>query len=477
MQNSRRPRSARKNKAATQASRTRIAMNDQGFLNISPIDGRYAPITAPLGPFFSEKALIRYRILVEVEYFIALCQLPLLHLESFPEKSFDDLRMIYQEFSDDNAIRVKEIEKSTNHDIKAVEYFLKERFDQLGLGAYKEFIHFGLTSQDINNTAVPLSLKEALEQVIFPAMDKLLGSLKNLSRQWLDVPMLAHTHGQPASPTTVGKEILVFHERLRMQTGDLKNMPYPAKFGGATGNFNAHHVAYPETDWNDFADGFLRGFGLDRSMHTTQIDHYDRLSAIFDALKRICTILIDLDRDCWTYISFEYFKQRIIPGETGSSTMPHKVNPIDFENAEGNAGVAIALFEHLSSKLPVSRLQRDLSDSTVLRNIGVPLAHMLIAIHSTRKGLGKITLNKPAIDQDLENNMAVVGEAIQTILRKLNLSDPYEKLKEITRMNERVSRKDLNAFIDGLDIPDTEKTALKKITPFNYTGIIPDIPE
>lgn len=289
--------------------------------------------------------------------------------------------------------------------------------------------------------------------------------------------MLARTHGQPASPTTVGKELLVFYERLRVQMAGLKTLPYPAKFGGATGNFNAHHVAYPETDWNTFADGFLEGFGLDRSRHTTQIDHYDRLSAIFDALKRICTILIDLDRDCWTYISLEYFKQRIIPGETGSSTMPHKVNPIDFENAEGNAGVAIALFEHLSAKLPVSRLQRDLSDSTVLRNIGVPLAHMLIAIHSTRKGLGKITLNKPAIDQDLENNMAVVGEAIQTVLRKLNLPEPYEKLKEITRLNARVTRSDLNAFIDSLDITEKEKAALKKITPFNYTGIIPELPE
>jgi adenylosuccinate lyase len=452
-------------------------MNDQGFLNISPIDGRYAPITAPLGPFFSEKALIRYRVLVEVEYFIAICQLPLKQLETFPPASFEDLRQTYRKFSDDNAIRVKEIEKSTNHDIKAVEYFLKERFDQLGLGAYKEFIHFGLTSQDINNTAVPLSLKEGLEQVVFPALDKLTGILKDLSRQWLDVPMLAHTHGQPASPTTVGKEILVFHERLQNQIADLQNLPCPAKFGGATGNFNAHHVAYPEMDWNAFAEGFLKGFGLERSRHTTQIDHYDRLAAIFDALKRICTILIDLDRDCWTYISFEYFKQKITPGETGSSTMPHKVNPIDFENAEGNAGIAIALFEHLSAKLPVSRLQRDLSDSTVLRNIGVPLAHMLIAIQSTRKGLGKITLNKPAIDLDLENNLAVVGEAIQTVLRKLNFPEPYEKLKEITRLNARITRNELNVFIDSLDIPEQEKSALKKITPFNYTGILPGLTE
>lgn len=452
-------------------------MSDQGFLNISPIDGRYAPVTAPLGPFFSEKALIRYRMLVEVEYFIALCRIPLPELESFPAESYREIRNIYMDFSDDNTIRVKEIEKTTNHDIKAVEYFLKEQFDRLGLEKYKEFIHFGLTSQDINNTAVPLSLREGLEQAVYPALEKLMGLLKNLSREWLHVPMLARTHGQPASPTTVGKEIYVFHERLRLQYESVKNLPYPAKFGGATGNFNAHHVAYPETDWNAFADAFVGGFGLDRSRYTTQIDHYDRLGAIFDGLKRICTILIDMDRDFWTYIAFEYFKQKIIPGETGSSTMPHKVNPIDFENSEGNAGIAVAIFEHLSAKLPVSRLQRDLSDSTVLRNVGVPLAHMLIALHASKKGLGKISLNKTAMEADLDQHMAVVAEAIQTVLRRLNLSSPYEKLKEITRLNERVTRQDLNVFIDGLDIPDEVKENLKKITPFNYTGIIPDIPE
>lgn len=452
-------------------------MNDQGFSNISPVDGRYAPVTVPLSPFFSEKALIRYRILIEVEYFIALCLIPLKELESIPASSFPGLRKIYEDFSDDHAVRVKEIEKTTNHDIKAVEYFLKERFESLGLENFKEFIHFGLTSQDINNTAIPLSIRQGLEQVVYPALEKLMDLLKTLARQWISIPMLAHTHGQPASPTTVGKEILVFYERLRIQYSELKTRAYPAKFGGATGNFNAHHVAYPGIDWNGFADGFTGQLGLSRSRHTTQIDHYDQLAALFDNLKRVCTILIDMDRDFWTYISFEYFKQRIIPGETGSSTMPHKVNPIDFENAEGNAGIAIALFEHLSAKLPISRLQRDLSDSTVLRNTGVPLAHMLIAIHSTKKGLGKITLNKPAIDNDLENNMAVVAEAIQTILRKLKLAEPYEKLKDITRNNARIGRNDLVAFIDQLDIPDEAKAGLKKITPFNYTGIIPEIPE
>jgi adenylosuccinate lyase len=452
-------------------------MSDQGFLNISPVDGRYAALTAPLGPYFSEKALIRYRILVEVEYFISLCRIPLKQLESFPSEAFSDIRRLYADFSDDNTIRIKEIEKTTNHDIKAVEYFLKEQFDMLGLQQYKEYIHFGLTSQDINNTAVPLSLREGLENVVFPALEKLMAALKSLSKKWLNVPMLARTHGQPASPTTVGKEIYVFHERLRLQFETLKSLPYPAKFGGATGNFNAHLVAYPETDWNAFADEFIDGFGLDRSRYTTQIDHYDRLGTIFDALKRICTILIDMDRDFWTYIAFDYFKQKIVPGETGSSAMPHKVNPIDFENAEGNAGLAVAIFEHLSAKLPISRLQRDLSDSTVLRNVGVPIAHMLIALHSSRRGLGKITLNRQAIDSDLDNNMAVVAEAIQTVLRKLNLASPYEKLKEITRLNERISRNDLNLFIDGLDIPEEEKASLKKITPFNYTGIIPDIPE
>jgi adenylosuccinate lyase len=452
-------------------------MNEQGLSNISPVDGRYAAVTAPLAPYFSEEALIRYRIRVEVEYFIALCTLPLPELGEFPRERFGELRAVYQDFSREDALRVKQIEKITNHDIKAVEYFLKERFEALGLAAYKEFIHFGLTSQDINNTAFPLSLKEGLETVVFPAVEKLMDKLKDLSGQWIDVPMLAHTHGQPASPTTAGKEILVFHERIRIQLNGLRAMPFPAKFGGATGNFNAHHVAYPEIDWHAFAVVFTRQLGLLRSHPTTQIDHYDRLGTLFDGLKRLATILIDLDRDCWSYISMDYFRQKIVAGETGSSTMPHKVNPIDFENAEGNAGVAIALLEHLSAKLPVSRLQRDLSDSTVLRVAGLPLAHLLIALQSTLKGLGKLRLNREAIGADLERNVAVVAEAIQTVLRRLGVPEPYEKLKELTRHGDRITREDLDAFIDGLDIRPEMKDRLKQITPFNYTGIIPGIPD
>lgn len=441
---------------------------------ISPVDGRYAGAVEPLRLYFPEKALIRYRLLIEVEYFIALCQIPLPELAEVSEPHFRHLRKIVSGLSDQDVLRVKKIEQSTNHDVKAIEYFLKEKFEETGLGSYKEFIHFGLTSQDVNNTAIPLSLKDALEDVILPAISDLQEVLFSLSKTWRHVPMLAHTHGQPASPTTVGKEIVVFHERIRLQLKQLNSMPMPAKFGGATGNFNAHHAAYPDIDWFAFADTFTGGLGLTRSRYTTQIDHYDGLSTIFDCLKRICTIIIDLDRDFWAYISMNYFKQKINPGETGSSTMPHKVNPIDFENAEGNAGLAVALFEHLSSKLPVSRLQRDLTDSTVLRNIGVPLAHMLIAIRSTIRGLKKISLNEAIINKALEQNMAVVAEAIQTILRKLKVDEPYEKLKELTRKEGHLTKNDIDAFIDNLNLTDAEKNDLKQFTPFNYTGIIPE---
>ncbi len=445
----------------------------QGLENISPIDGRYRRITAPLSAFFSEEALIRYRVLIEVEYFIALCKLPLPPLKSLTDNDYKKIREIASTFSQEDAQAVKEIEKKTNHDIKAVEYFIKQRFEAFGYGSYKEFVHFGLTSQDINNTAVPLSLKEALETTMYPALEELLSVLAKLTNEWLYVPMLARTHGQPASPTTVGKEMMVFHERLDIQVRELKALPIPAKFGGATGNFNAHHVAYPGTNWVEFGNQFAGSFGMQRSRVTTQIDHYDRLSAIFDAFKRICTILIDLDRDCWSYISMDYFKQKIVAGEVGSSAMPHKVNPIDFENAEGNAGMAISLFEHLSRKLPVSRLQRDLSDSTVLRNVGVPVAHLLIALRSSIKGLGKISLNKDKIHKELENNMTVVAEAIQTVLRTVEYPNPYEALKSLTRKNTAITKEDLATFIDGLDISEEVKSRLKEITPFNYTGIIP----
>ncbi len=451
-----------------------VAMKDMGLSGISPVDGRYSKITLPLRDFFSEKALIRYRVLVEIEYFILLCQIPLTELEAVHRKSFEELRKVYKDFSDEDAIRVKEIEKLTNHDIKAVEYFLKERFEKLGLDPYKEFIHLGLTSQDVNNTAIPLSLKEGLLKVIFPAMNELLDKLKAMALDWMEVPMLARTHGQPASPTTMGKEILVFHERIKEQYRQLQKLPYPAKFGGATGNFNAHHIAYPDTDWTGFANAFTKKLGLERSQVTTQIDHYDNLGALFDNLKRICTIIIDLDRDFWSYISMEYFRQKIVKGEVGSSAMPHKVNPIDFENAEGNAGMAIAIFEHLSGKLPISRLQRDLTDSTVLRNIGTPLAHMLIALKATHKGLNKVKLNREALEQDLEKNSLVVAEAIQTVLRRLNYPAPYEKLKELTRTEDKINQAALEKFIDSLDIPEGEKEKLKKVTPFNYTGILPD---
>lgn len=448
-------------------------MKEAGLSCISPIDGRYCRATAALSPFFSEQALIKYRLLVEVAYFEALAGIPLDELKGLPAGNLDKLKEVVRDFSEGDALRIKEIETTTNHDIKAVEYFLKEQFDRLGLQGYREFVHFGLTSQDINNTAIPLSLKEGLEQVLYPVIEELLAKLHSLAIQWKEIPMLARTHGQAASPTLLGKEVLVFHERIRVQYQQLKQLPFPAKFGGATGNFNAHHVAYPGIDWNAFADKFTSGLGLKRSFPTTQIEHYDQLAAIFDNLKRICTILIDLDRDFWSYISLEYFRQKVVRGEVGSSAMPHKVNPIDFENAEGNAGLAIALFEHLSAKLPISRLQRDLTDSTVLRNMGVPVAHLLIALRSTLRGLGKISLNREALDRDLEKNMAVVAEAIQTILRKIRYPEPYEKLKDLTRDNQAITRETLDRFIDSLDITDTLKKQLKEITPFNYTGIKP----
>ena len=403
---------------------------------ISPVDGRYRNKTEKLADYFSEAALIRYRIRVEIEYFIALCELPLPQLEGIDHARFTDLRRLYTDFSEADALRVKEIESVTNHDVKAVEYIIKEKMDALGLSAYKEFVHFGLTSQDINNTSIPLSLKEALTGVYYPAVEEVRDKLAAFAREWHDVPMLARTHGQPASPTTLGKEFMVFVERLEKQLAMLHAIAIPAKFGGATGNFNAHHAAYPSIDWVAFANRFVGDtLGLSRSQYTTQIEHYDNLAAIFDCMKRIDTILVDLSRDMWTYISMEYFKQRIKAGEVGSSAMPHKVNPIDFENAEGNFGIANAIFEHLSSKLPVSRLQRDLTDSTVLRNIGVPVAHAVIALQSLMKGLGKVILNREALDRDLEQNWAVVAEGIQTILRREGYPKPYEALKALTRTN------------------------------------------
>lgn len=440
--------------------------------NISPIDGRYQQQTAPLQKYFSEEALIYYRVQVEIKYLLALTAvIPQLHnLQDEDRKKIQD---IATRFSHEDALRVKAIEKETNHDIKAVEYLIKERFDGLGLVGYKEWVHFGLTSQDINNTAVPCSLKDALEAVIHPQIEALIARLDELADAWMDIPMLARTHGQPASPTSLGKELLVFRERLANQQEELKSLPFPGKFGGATGNFNAHQVAFPETDWPAFADNLLAEMGLTRSRTTTQIDHYDRLAAIFDCMKRICTILIDLDRDCWSYISMDYFKQKIKKGEVGSSAMPHKVNPIDFENAEGNAGIAIALFGHLSEKLPISRLQRDLSDSTVLRNIGVPIGHLLIALNATIKGLGKITLNREQLNRDLEQNMVVIAEGIQSILRSIGHPSPYEALKDLTRKEKAITMQDLHEFVDGLDIPDPEKDRIKALTPFNYTGILP----
>ncbi len=439
---------------------------------ISPIDGRYRSKTASLAPFFSEEALIRYRVKVEIEYFIALCEIPLTQLKEFKPSDFNGLRNIYQNFSSADAQKIKDIEKVTNHDVKAVEYFIKEAFDQLGFQKYKEFIHFGLTSQDINNTATPLLIKDAFTEVYQPQLKELEDRLNQLSDDWKDIPMLAKTHGQPASPTLLGKEIRVFAERISQQKELLKRIPFAAKFGGATGNFNAHHVAYPEINWKDFGKHFVEDIlGLHHSFPTTQIEHYDHLAAFFDALKRINTIIIDLDRDVWQYISMGYFKQKIKKGEVGSSAMPHKVNPIDFENSEGNMGIANAIFEHLSAKLPVSRLQRDLTDSTVLRNVGVPFGHTLIGFQSTLKGLNKLLLNREAIEKDLEDNWAVVAEAIQTILRREAYPNPYEALKGLTRTNKKIDQSSISEFIDTLQIPDELKNELKSINPGNYTGI------
>tara|TARA_R110000796_G_scaffold252631_3_gene389406 strand:- start:63760 stop:65103 length:1344 start_codon:yes stop_codon:yes gene_type:complete len=439
---------------------------------ISPIDGRYRSKVEKLADFFSEEALIKYRVRVEIEYFIALCEIPLPQLSDFDISKFDTLRKIYIDFSNDDAKAIKEIEKTTNHDVKAVEYFIKEKFDGVGLQKYKEFIHFGLTSQDINNTAIPLSLKEAMNEVYVPQYFSLLEELEALVSEWKSIPMLARTHGQPASPTRLGKEIHVFVVRLKEQFNLLNDIPSAAKFGGATGNYNAHKVAYPSINWQEFGQEFVQEkLGLYHSFPTTQIEHYDHMAALFDTLKRINTIILDLDRDFWTYVSMDYFKQKIKAGEVGSSAMPHKVNPIDFENSEGNLGIANAIFEHLSAKLPVSRLQRDLTDSTVLRNIGVPFAHTIIAFQSTLKGLSKLLLNKEKFEQDLENNWAVVAEAIQTILRREAYPNPYEALKGLTRTNEKINKQSIANFIDTLEVSDAIKAELKVITPSNYTGI------
>ena len=439
---------------------------------ISPIDGRYQAKTKELQPYFSEFGLIKYRVLVEVEYFIALVESGIEPLKSFPKNSFSALRELYTNFSEKNANWIKDTEKVTNHDVKAVEYFLKEKLTELGLTEYLEFVHFGLTSQDINNTSIPLSLKEALTEQYYPLVEKLIEKLESLQSKWKDIPMLARTHGQPASPTRLGKEIKVFSERLSIQLKQLKAVPFSAKFGGATGNLNAHHVAFPNHDWVAFANNYVNTIlKLDRSQTTTQIEHYDNLAALFDTMKRINTIILDLDRDMWTYISMEYFKQKLKEGEIGSSAMPHKVNPIDFENSEGNIGIANALFEHLASKLPVSRLQRDLTDSTVLRTVGMPIAHTFIAIKSTYAGLEKLLLNEAAFQKDLANNWAVVAEAIQTILRREGFPKPYEALKGLTRKNEAVTKETVHQFIESLPISENLKLELKNITPENFTGI------
>ena len=440
---------------------------------ISPVDGRYRGKAEALADYFSEYALIRYRVRVEIEYFITLCELPLPQLATFPGELFGRLRDIYGNFSEEDAAHVKEIDSVTNHDVKAVEYFIKEKFDEFGgLEAYKEFIHFGLTSQDINNTSVPLSLKEALDEVYYPMMEELIGQLEAYAEDWKDIPMLAKTHGQPASPTRLGKEVRVFAYRMKRQLDMLKACPVTAKFGGATGNYNAHHVAYPERDWREFGNRFVsEKLGLEREEYTTQISNYDCMGAIFDAMKRLNTIMIDLDRDFWQYVSMEYFKQKIKKGEVGSSAMPHKVNPIDFENSEGNLGIANAILEHLSRKLPVSRLQRDLTDSTVLRNIGVPMGHTVIAIQSTLKGLRKLLLNEAAISRDLDNCWAVVAEAIQTILRREAYPHPYEALKALTRTNSAITHESISNFIDTLEVSESVKRELRSITPHNYTGL------
>ena len=447
-------------------------MNLDELTAVSPIDGRYRGKTAPLADYFSEYALIRYRIRVEIEYFITLCELPLPQLKGFDHKLFEPLRDIYRRFDETQAARVKEIERTTNHDVKAVEYFIKEQFDNIGgPEACKEFIHFGLTSQDINNTAVPLSVKEALQTVYYPQVEELINQLKQYAEAWKDVPMLAKTHGQPASPTRLGKEVMVYVYRLTEQLNALKDCKITAKFGGATGNFNAHHVAYPQYDWRTFGNHFIEKLGLEREQWTTQISNYDHLGALFDAVRRINTIMIDLDRDFWMYISMDYFKQKIKPGEVGSSAMPHKVNPIDYENSEGNLGIANAMLQFLARKLPVSRLQRDLTDSTVLRNIGVPFGHSVIAIQSTLKGLRKLILNEEKLHSDLEATWAVVAEAIQTVLRREAYPHPYEALKALTRTNAKMNEETIHAFIKELEVSDSVKAELMAITPWNYTGI------
>ena len=447
-------------------------MNISQLNAISPIDGRYRGKVSELANYFSEEALIKYRVLIEIEYFIALCEIPLPQLSEFDTALFGKLRTIYTSFSSEDAQKIKDIEKVTNHDVKAVEYFIKEQFDALGLQQYKEFIHFGLTSQDINNTAIPLSIKDAIAAAYIPSFDSLITKLKELADEWSDIPMLARTHGQPASPTRLGKEIAVFVVRLEEQIKSLKEVPNAAKFGGATGNYNAHKVAYPNTDWKNFGSQFVNDqLGLYHSFPTTQIEHYDHMAALFDCLKRINTIIIDLDRDIWTYVSMDYFKQKIKKGEVGSSAMPHKVNPIDFENSEGNLGIANAIFEHLAAKLPLSRMQRDLTDSTVLRNVGVPFGHTLIGFASTLKGLNKLLLNQGKFEEDLENNWAVVAEAIQTVLRREAYPNPYEALKGLTRTNEKINKQSIASFINTLDVSDAIKEELKAISPSNYTGI------
>ena len=439
---------------------------------IGPVDGRYRSKTSSLSAYFSEASLIKYRVKVEIEYFIALCELPLPQLLDFDKNLFVKLRSWYENFSEEDALKVKEIEKVTNHDVKAVEYFIKNKMEAIGIGSQKEMVHFGLTSQDINNTSVPMSLKDGVENDYIPSLESLISTLNNLSVDWKNISMLARTHGQPASPTRLGKEIFVFVERLQIQLNQLKNITYAGKFGGATGNFNAHHVAYPNIKWVDFANSFLADkLKITRSQTTTQIEHYDHLASLFDVLKRINSIIIDLNRDLWTYISMDYFKQKIKKGEVGSSAMPHKVNPIDFENSEGNLGIANAIYEHLSAKLPISRMQRDLTDSTVLRNVGMPLAHSTIGLASTMKGLGKLLLNEVAFERDLENNWAVVAEAVQTILRREGVENPYEMLKDLTRKNDRITADSMKDFIDGLAVSEIVRAELHKITPQNYTGI------
>ena len=447
-------------------------MSNSSLNAISPIDGRYSSKTSELNKFFSEKALMKYRLIVEIEYFISLCEFDIPELQGFDSSKFELLRKIYIDFSNDDAAIIKGIEKTTNHDVKAIEYFLKEKFEELNLSKFVEFIHFGLTSQDINNTAIPLSLKEMFDEVYYNSIELILSSLEEISNEWKDIPMIARTHGQPASPTKLGKEIKVFITRVNEQLKLLRNIPIAAKFGGATGNFNAHHVAYKNHNWLQFSRNLIENkLGLKHSYPTTQIEHYDHLAAIFDNLKRINTILIDFNRDIWLYISMDYFKQKIKKGEIGSSAMPHKVNPIDFENSEGNLGYANSIFQHLSEKLPVSRLQRDLTDSTVLRNIGVPISHTLIAFKSTIKGINKLIVNETKIQEDLNNNWAVVAEAIQTILRRINYPKPYEALKELTRTNAKIDKNNIKKFIDSLDISEEIKSELKNITPENFTGI------